>query len=91
MRSALSVAIFFLVACSTQPGLWQWQHRDTGYAEKYRARDIYQCERYSLENGMDDDLHELKMTREYGGWGDFDFEFCMQERGWHLEFVTPGP
>lgn len=26
-------------------------------------------------------LYEVVNAREYGGWGNLDFEFCMRQRG----------
>lgn len=87
MRTALAVTVLLLSACTPRPGLWEWRHPDPSYAEKYRARDIAECEEHAREAEMDGRNHLLKPARPYGGWGDFPFEWCMQERGWRLEFV----
>lgn len=87
MRAFLAATILWLTACTLQPGLWEWQHPDAGYAERYRERDIDECEEYALDADMDGKRHPLRQARDYGGWGDFPFEFCMQQRGWQLEFT----
>lgn len=91
MRKALVVTILLFTACTPRPGLWTWHHPDPAYAEKYRARDVEECEEYALDAEMDGRRHLLRPARDYGGWGDFSFEFCMEERGWKLEFEKRKP
>lgn len=79
--------LLFLTACTIQPGLWTWQHRDARYAERHRAQDIFECEEYAQQTAVNGPPYEVVSAREYGGWGNLDFEFCMRERGWELKFV----
>lgn len=82
----INICALLLSACSAPSGTWKWRHPDAGYEEKYRARDIHECEQYALEADMNGKRQLLRPARDYGGWGNFSFEFCMQERGWSLEF-----
>lgn len=88
MRKPLVTAIglaLLLIACTPQPGLWVWRHPDPQYAREHKARDIAECEQYALDNRMDGPF-TFENTRDYGGWGNFSFEFCMQERGWQQAY-----
>lgn len=83
-------SLLFLIACTIQPGLWTWRHADATYAERHLARDIYECEEYAQQAAANGPRYRVVNARDYGGWGNFDFEFCMQERNWRLEFVPKG-
>lgn len=79
-------SLLFLTGCDLQPGRWTWRHDDATYAERNRARDIDECEDYAVVAKQDGKIHELRNAREYGGWGSFEFEVCMNQRGWRMEF-----
>jgi hypothetical protein len=86
--SALSISCGLIVSsgCVHPTSTWEWRHPDQQYAQKYKARDIEQCEQYAGIENMDGP-GEFHTARDYGGWGDFPFEFCMQQRGWDMELV----
>ena len=76
-----------LAACSGAPrGGWEWHHPDPGYAEKYRGRDVFECDEYAQTNKMGDRFDHIFGHSDYGSWGVFPFEFCMRERGWYMEY-----
>ncbi len=88
MRKPIAAGIGLLLclsACTPQPGLWVWRHPDPGYARENKGRDIAACEQYALVHRMDGPF-SFDHARDYGGWGDFSFEFCMEERGWRQTF-----
>jgi len=87
-RILLLSCLLLLGACTIPPGQWEWRHDDPQYAESHRAEDIYECEKHAIEEASDGPRFRISNARPYGGWGNFDFEFCMQQRGWHLEYVT---
>ncbi len=87
MRIHALILSRLLSVCIGQPEQWSWQHADSHYSRKNSERDIYGCGEAAKEQAMDGALHELSNARGYGGWGNFDFEFCMEERGWKLTFV----
>ena len=82
--------LLFLTGCDLQPGRWTWRHDDATYAERNRARDIDECEDYAVVVKQDGKIREFRNAREYGGWGSFEFEFCMNQRGWRMEFSGNG-
>ncbi len=81
----ISCVLAMIYGCSHPKGTWVWRHSDP-HSQIYKSRDIAQCEQYAgIENmGAPGEIHT---ARDYGGWGDFSFEFCMQERGWDLQFI----
>lgn len=90
MKCPMVVLLLLIVAgCALQPGRWRWQHPDVHYAEEYRWRDISECEDYAIRVESNGPPFAVTQARDYGGWGNFDFEVCMERRGWHLEFL-PG-
>ncbi len=81
---AVVLAAVILGGCGHALTAWVWDHPDPEYAQLYRDRDIFECEWYARDVAMDGPLHEFSNAREFGGWGNFDFEFCMNEKGWRL-------
>lgn len=88
LPTALMSLLLCASACTPHAGLWVWRHPDADYARQMRARDVAECEQYALDVWMDGPF-DTATARDYGGWGSFDFDFCMQERGWHLEYEKP--
>jgi len=90
MKYPMVVLLLLLVAgCAWQPGHWRWLHPDAHYAAQYRWRDISECEDYALRVAPNGPPFAVTQARDYGGWGNWDFEFCMEGLGWSLEFL-PG-
>ncbi len=86
MRLTFMIAGTALLAgCALPSGSWTWAHPDIGYAARNKARDIEKCEKYAEAHQIEGPFSAAGSAHAYGGWGDFDFEFCMQERGWRLE------
>lgn len=87
--AAIWVAIN-LSGCAHGLTSWVWDHPDPDYALCCKDQDIFRCEGYAKEVAMGGPLHENSNARDFGGWGNFDFEFCMNEKGWRLVQHNPG-
>ncbi len=81
----IHILVFLLAGCSVQPGRWTWVRADDADMVRYRARDIEECEEKALHDTVNGTFPAVS-ARTYGEWGSFDFEQCMRERGWRLEF-----
>jgi hypothetical protein len=92
MKGLLALlALVLLVSCASHYGRWVWRHPDGSYNSKQLWDDIYQCEEYrkTVEDKGPSNL--FSDARDYGGWGDFQFEFCMNQRNWFLKYEPIGP
>jgi len=87
MKRFLVILLFLLATgCAKTPELWHWESQDDGPSEQRRSEDIYECERYARQVDMDGPLDDYSRGRNYGGWGNFSFERCMESRGWRLVY-----
>lgn len=77
-------------ACAVKSESWHWEHPDPKYAGQYLWRDINKCE--DLASRLEDrgPFEVSGNARDYGGWGDFRFELCMESRGWEMAYGTIG-
>jgi hypothetical protein len=88
--SALSAALAALVvtACASS-GSWAWRRADGSVDSGQLRDDIAQCEEYrqvAEQKGPDAQF----APRAYGEWGNSSFEYCMGQKHWRLQYVTPG-
>ncbi len=91
MKWTVILAVLLLsAACAMEPGSWRWLHPDPQYAAKNLWRDIDDCEDFA--NRVEDrgPFGLSSNARDYGGWGDFQFELCMERRGWKMTYVPSG-
>ncbi len=86
MRGILLLTIVLLVGCTFQPGTWEWRPTERHTGEQSLAEDIWDCEIF-YESQLDDILEANAFIRPFGAWGDFDFEWCMEQRGWRQQFI----
>ncbi|ORJ62065.1 hypothetical protein [Geothermobacter hydrogeniphilus] len=88
MRISMTLFIsIILAACAGPRGSWEWQRAPDASEVRNVDTDIWECEIFADEND-DDVVWRPANGRPYGEWGNFNFEWCMQERGWRLEFIT---
>lgn len=80
----LTLFALLMAGCLGNSSQWNWKHPDTEYAELNRQVDIDDCEKESLEMGSLTPLRH-QTARPHGGWGETNFEFCMEQRGWKLQ------
>jgi len=73
--------------CTAATGSWEWQPTTDQALAVGKDKTIRECEMKAAEERDDNRFRELLNARPYGGWGDFDFEFCMAQNGWELNFV----
>ena len=78
------------VACSMEHGSWRWLHPDPQYAAHNLWRDIDDCEDFAARVEDRGPFDFSSNARDYGGWGDFQFELCMERRGWKMTYVPSG-
>jgi hypothetical protein len=81
----IAAGVVLLAGCTLQPGQWVWSHPDADYVDRFKSRDIEKCERYAEIHHIEGPFPASGNPRGPGGWGDFDFEYCMREKGWRLE------
>lgn len=79
----LLIYLISLSGCFGSGASWNWAHPDPVYAERQRQHDIDFCEQQTSEISSRGPF-QSGGARPYGGWGDFIFELCMEERGWVL-------
>jgi len=75
------------LGCAGATGSWEWQPTTEQALAAGKANTIWECEMKAAEEQDDKCFRELVNARPYGGWGDFGFEFCMEQRGWKLTFM----
>ncbi|PNU21663.1 hypothetical protein C2E25_00070 [Geothermobacter hydrogeniphilus] len=80
------ILALLLAGCALQSGSWEWRPVDNRTGQKV-DQDIWECEIFADEND-DAVVWRPANGRPYGEWGNFNFEWCMQERGWRQEFIT---
>ena len=81
-----SVALLLLAAACAHERL-AWRYPDGSYDPERLAEDIDDCEEYTAIAEDDGSFVALGGAREWGGWGNFTFERCMNDRGWVLTSV----
>lgn len=89
IRAGLLLSLLALFGCLGQARQWRWEHPESGYAERHRQEDIAACEQEAIDLRTNGPFRP-ENARPYGGWGDFDFEFCMEQRGWELVYRGAG-
>ncbi len=90
IRAGLCLSVLILLGCFGPSRQWRWTHPDSGYADLNRPADIAFCEQETLDISTNGPF-SVENSRPYGGWGDFIFELCMEERGWELVQLKAGP
>lgn len=85
----LILVIFTLPAmsgCAPTTGSWEWQPINGLALVREKEEVIRNCEIRADEDRGDIFRAELENARPYGGWGNFDFELCMEQNGWQQIF-----
>ena len=77
-------------ACAMEYGSWRWRHPDPQYAAKNLWHDIDDCEDFAARVEDRGPFGFASNARDYGGWGDFQFELCMERLGWKMTYVPRG-
>jgi hypothetical protein len=83
---AAVVAVFLLGASACAHERLVWRFPDGSYDSRQLAEDVDACEAYTVV-ADDEEFVNAVGAREYGGWGNFTFEYCMNKRGWTLTSV----
>lgn len=80
------------VACAAcGPGRWVWRQPDVPHDPKRLREDIDACEEYRKAAEARGPFGASSGARPVGGWGNANFEFCMNERNWKLQYLqAPG-
>lgn len=86
----LSIYFSGTLGC-TSPGHWVWEPGSELVPTSSKQEAIRFCEEDTAENDRDMQTGMLVNARPYGGWGNFYFEHCMAQHGWHLTLVTSEP
>ena len=79
------IALVGMIACSS--GGWAWRRADGSYDPKQLDEDIDACEEYRRIAEMRGPFTYSFGARPRGGWGSPEFEFCMSQRDWKLQYV----
>lgn len=85
-RFSILLLVLVVAGCAWSAPQWHWQHPDNHYAQQHREQDIYECEEYASQLATNGPPDDYALGRNYGGWGNFTFELCMESRGWQLVY-----
>jgi hypothetical protein len=87
---ALAALLAVATAAGCATGRWEWQRPDgPGEPEELRV-DVAECEERARQTEDRRRYRSVEGARPYGGWGNFDFEFCMNQRDWQLRYLRAG-
>jgi len=93
MKGLLAVlALLVLVGCSTMPhGSYVWRHPDGTYDKNQLWKDIDECEEYRKTIEDKSPYSQMAAARDFGGWGNMNFDLCMNQRNWYLKYEPIAP
>jgi hypothetical protein len=86
---AAALALLSLAACASS-GRWAWRQPDGSEDPERLQQDVHACEAYVKTVEDNRWTRSTRGARPYGGWGNFDFDFCMHQRNWALRYVPGG-
>jgi hypothetical protein len=90
LLALLPLALLLLAACAPY-GRWEWRRPDGSVDRPQLDRTIDLCEDYAARVSDEGPFRAIPNARPYGGWGDFDFKFCMNQHDWFLRYELIPP